>query len=382
MTHKLSVFLLLLLTLSLSAQKRKVPILTAEQQARQAKLLRMMENTQRITFIDSIVIGKKQFLQAYSLSKEVGQIGRYQDFFHDTQQPEGFIHVNELCSHCYLSLAPNDTMLQLYLCDNINNKWSRPKALKELNDMKQFRRMNYPFMMGDGETLYFAAEDNEGLGGYDIYVTRYNSEENTFLHPVNIGMPFNSEGNDYLYVIDEYCNLGWFATDRRQSPDSVCVYTFIPPTVRQTYQAEGLNPEKLVSLARLERIEDTREDSLAYHDAMKRLQDIREQQNDQSANRSFTFVINDNITYFQLSDFRVTGNSRRFTELRTLLRQYERLSTALENARNSYASADAAGQAELRPEILAAEQKKHELHGKIKQLEKIIRNTEITSHTK
>jgi hypothetical protein len=58
------------------------------------------------------------------------------------------------------------------------------------------------------------------------------------------------------------------------------------------------------------------------------------------------------------------------------------LSTALENARNSYASADAAGQAELRPEILAAEQKKHELHGKIKQLEKTIRNTEITSHTK
>ena len=33
----------------------------------------------------------------------------------------------------------------------------------------------------------------------------------TYLVPENVGMPFNSPYNDYMYVIDEYNNLGWFA---------------------------------------------------------------------------------------------------------------------------------------------------------------------------
>ena len=34
-------------------------------------------------------------------------------------------------------------------------------------------------------------------------------------------MPFNSPYNDYMYVIDEYNNLGWFASDRFQPEGKV-----------------------------------------------------------------------------------------------------------------------------------------------------------------
>ena len=380
----LLISLLMLLTLSATAQKRKAPKpkLTPEQIERQAKLERMTENTQRILFIDSAVVPKAQFLSAYCLAPEVGQVARYQDIFNSQQQPDAYVHVNELRSRCYLSLAPTDTTMQLYKSENLENRWSRPQQLKGINDDGLFQRVNYPFMMGDGQTFYFAAEGGDGLGGYDIYVTRYDAEEDQFLHPVNIGMPFNSEANDYLYVIDEYSNLGWFATDRNQSSDSVCVYLFLPPASRRTYSAEGLDIEEIAPYARIDRIADTWTDDTARQDALTRLQDISKRRHQRTDDREFTFVINDDVTYTRLSEFRAPGSSRLFQELQSLRQQHQRLVTALDKAREYYAQATQSERNELRSEILASERTQSQLQRQIHDTEKTIRNSEIIFLTK
>ena len=380
----LLISLLMLLTLSATAQKRKAPKpkLTPEQIERQAKLERMTENTQCILFIDSAVVPKAQFLSAYCLAPEVGQVAHYQDIFNSQQQPDAYVHVNELRSRCYLSLAPTDTTMQLYKSENLENRWSRPQQLKGINDDGLFQRVNYPFMMGDGQTFYFAAEGGDGLGGYDIYVTRYDAEEDQFLHPVNIGMPFNSEANDYLYVIDEYSNLGWFATDRNQSSDSVCVYLFLPPASRRTYSAEGLDIEEIAPYARIDRIADTWTDDTARQDALTRLQDISKRRHQRTDDREFTFVINDDVTYTRLSEFRAPGSSRLFQELQSLRQQHQRLVTALDKAREYYAQATQSERDELRSEILASERTQSQLQRQIHDTEKTIRNSEIIFLTK
>ena len=380
----LLISLLMLLTLSATAQKRKAakPKLTPEQIEHQAKLERMTENTQRILFIDSVVVPKAQFLSAYCLAPEVGQVARYQDIFNSKQQPDAYVHVNELGSRCFLSLAPTDTTMQLYKSDNLENRWSRPQLLKGINDEGLFQRVNYPFMMGDGQTFYFAAEGGDGLGGYDIYVTRYDAEEDQFLHPVNIGMPFNSEANDYLYVIDEYSNLGWFATDRNQPSDSVCVYLFLPPTSRRTYTAEGLDIEEIAPYARIDRIADTWTDDAARQEALTRLQDISKRRHQKTDDHEFTFVVNDDVTYTRLSEFRAPGSSRLFQELQSLRQQYQRLATALDKARDYYAQAAQEERDELRSEILASERTQSQLQRQIHDTEKTIRNSEIIFLTK
>ena len=370
------------LTLSATAQKRKAPKLTPEQIEHQEKMERMTENTQRILFIDSVVVPKKQFLSSYHLAPEVGQVAKYQDIFHTQQQPDAYVHVNELGSHCYLSMAPTDSTMLLYKSENLENRWSRPYPLKGINDDSQFRRVNYPFMMGDGQTLYFAAEGGDGLGGYDIYVTRYDADEDQFLHPVNIGMPFNSEANDYLYIIDEYSNLGWFATDRNQPADSVCVYLFLPPASRQTYSASGLSLEEIAPFARIDRIADTWTDETARQEALVRLQNIAQRQQQKPADREFTFVINNDLTYTRLDDFRAPGNSKRYQDLLGLRQQYQRLMNALDKARDYYAQAGQDERDDLRPEILASEQTQHQLQRQIRETEKIIRNNEIIFLTK
>lgn len=383
-TRCLFISFLMLLTLSATAQKRRAPKpkLTPEQIEHQAKLERMTEKTQRILFVDSVVVPKQQFLASYFLSPEVGQVARYQDIFQTQQQPDAYVHVNELGSRCYLSLAPTDTTMQLYMSENLDNRWSRPQLLKGINDDNQFHRINYPFMMGDGQTFYFAAEGSDGLGGYDIYVTRYDAEDNQFLHPVNIGMPFNSEANDYLYIIDEYSNLGWFATDRNQPADSVCVYLFLPPASRQTYSASALSPEEIAPYARIDRIADTWTDETARQQALARLQDVTRRQHQKPVDHEFTFVINDELTYTRLVDFRDPGSKLLFQELQSLRQRHQRLQEALDKARDYYAQAVKGERDELRSEILTSERTEQQLRRQIHDTEKTIRNNEIIFLTK
>ncbi len=380
--QQLLIWILLLLTLSASAQRRRVPKLTPEQQEQQAKLKRLTDNTQRIMFIDSIVVDKQHFLKQYHLSPEVGRVARYQDFFKVQQQPNSFVYINELGNRLFLSLEAADSTINLYSSETANNHWTTPAILQGINDDKQFQKVNYPFMMGDGETFYFSAVGGDGLGGYDIYVTRYDAEDNLFLRPANIGMPFNSEANDYMYVIDEFSNLGWFATDRHQPEDSVCIYIFEPSQTRQKYSSDGLTTDEIATYARIDRIADTWHDSSARDAALQRLQALTHPVQQQQPANDFKFIINDDVTYTRLKDFKAPGNAKRYEQLATLQKNYNTLLKTLNRARDYWITASREERSELRPEILASEQKQHELYQQIHNTEKAIRNAENLYLTK
>ena len=98
------------------------------------------------------------------------------------------------------------------------------------------------------ESPFITPATAKDLGGYDIFVTRYNTNTDTYLVPENVGMPFNSPYNDYMYVIDEYNNLGWFASDRFQPEGKVCIYVFIPNNSKQTYNYEAMDQQANHSL--------------------------------------------------------------------------------------------------------------------------------------
>jgi len=115
-----------------------------------------------------------------------------------------------------------DIFSSFKLLDN----WSLPVSVS--NVINTDANENYPFLMLDGVTLYFASDGENSIGGYDIFITKYASGSQDFLVPENIGMPFNSPANDYMMVIDEQQRIGWFATDRNQPAGKVMIYKFIP----------------------------------------------------------------------------------------------------------------------------------------------------------
>ena len=382
MKIRLCLFMLLLLLFAPTyGQKRKTvrqPQPTPEEIARQEKVERMQANTERVMFIDSIVINKKHFLRAFHMSPEAGRIKQAKDI--QRNEPDSIsclAYLNELGNKCYFSRQQTDSTSMLYSSYHEHNQWTAPALLQGINDDQRFSFVNYPFMMADGQTLYFAAIGDEGLGGYDIYMTTYDEENDRFLHPVNIGMPFNSESNDYLYAIDEYNNLGWFVTDRRQPQDTVCVYVFLPTTERLTYNPDEFTPEQIASFAQITSIHDTWYDPLQQQEAMQRLHK-RSTNSLQVANPGKSFVINDALTYHAASDFRYPDGARHYQQWLSLLARHDELSLNLDKAREYYSSATPQERQQLSREIRNDEQEKEQLNQQIRDMEKSIRNAENT----
>lgn len=207
---------------------------------------------EKILIFDSIVVHKTALFEAYPVMESTGRMS-----WVDESSPRG-------CAAymgCYGDLryaalpqgAQNSVICRSY---NFGGNWTEPTPIFKPHEEGVYATQNYPFVLSDGVTLYFAQESPDGFGGLDIYMTQRSGDDEYFYKPDNVGLPYNSEGNDYLLVIDEELGIGMFASDRRQHADSVCVYYFMPNTQRESY-AEDIDVERRRSLARIERISDT-----------------------------------------------------------------------------------------------------------------------------
>lgn len=54
----------------------------------------------------------------------------------------------------------------------------------------------YPSLSPDGNTLYFAANRSDSFGGMDLYVSKWDRDEERWGNPVNMGADINTEGNE------------------------------------------------------------------------------------------------------------------------------------------------------------------------------------------
>ena len=384
MIRRISILTILLLVIyhaDMTAQKRKSvrqpkkPVV--EQPVENPMLTQMLEATQQIVFIDSVVVETDSLLAAITVDPEVGLLDRCRHFFNASNAPaEAWVFCNEMGNKCYYAGLDNDSTIHLFTADKIDGQWGEAARLSGLGD--NLRHANYPFMMADGQTLYFAAKGEESLGGYDIFVSRQSDDNAHFFKAENIGMPFNSEANDYLYVIDEFTGIGYFATDRRQPQGYACIYCFIPPAVRHTYDQDALGDSRLRSLAAINSIADTwgngveRNDALQRKEAMTRRIELQKTATADGAD-TFTFVINDSKTYTTMAQFR-NANSRQLMEKLLKTRQtIAAIESELDKRRAYFHKATAKERESIRQEIVKAETSLPLLSEEAHSLEKQIR---------
>jgi len=273
-------------------------------------------------------------------------------------------------------LSDSSENMKLYTSDKIAGKWSDPIPLDGLEHLSG--QLNYPYMMTDGSTLYFAATGAESLGGYDIFVTRYDSESGKYLKPENLGMPFNSPANDYMYAEDDMDNIGWFVTDRNQPEGKVCIYIFIPSETRQVYDKTKLSEQEIIRAACINRIADTWGNNKDKQKTLTRLHNVMKNKDKKSDDGdTFSFVINDNITYKSINDFKSDIAKQKITDLLDKKKHLVEIIKGTEDMRDKYITADSQQKLTLKPQILRSEKEAESLQKDIKELEKLIRNTEI-----
>lgn len=257
----------------------------------------------------------------------------------------------------------------------MGNNWSTPEKVKGLEDAGT--DLNYPFINSDGITLYFAAKGEESLGGYDIFITRYDTEEGNYLKPDNMGFPFNSPFNDYMYAIDDFNDLGWFASDRYQPEGKVCVYVFAPNSSKQVYDYDSTDPGLLTNIAMLNGIRHTWNDADKVRLAKQQLAQVMYGEDESRKKGDFRFVVNDNAIYHNLDDFRSAEARQKYQQLQQKEKDLEAISELLVQSRSKYASGSLEMKKELTPGILDREKRVKELHKEIEALTLDIRNTEI-----
>lgn len=374
----LIISLTLLLVIPMGAQKKKKRAVkkkpAVEVPQEDPRITSMREMTQQIIIIDSIVVDKDQILAQIRLSRESGQLMTTQHFLEKAQS--GYAFVNEMGNKAYLSLPDDSLRQQLFTSDLLGGEWSQPQALQGLGE--GLSESSYPFMMADGTTFYFAGKGEESIGGYDIFFTRYDLHSGRFLKPENLGMPFNSEANDYLYVIDEYNKLGYFVSDRRQPEGKACIYIFIPAESRQTYDAGAYTEQQIRDFADITRIADTWTDNASRQAALSRLKAAGDISNESAMpDATQMLIITDALTYSSARDFHSKEAASLYQQLVQVRRKLAEAEDQVRQLRTLYTHVGKSERRSLTSEILQAEEDLKSLYAKEKTLEKKARNTEI-----
>lgn len=150
--------------------------------------------------------------------------------------------------------------VDLYVCyKQENGQWGQ--AINMGHEINTSDNELTPFLHSDSQTLYFSSKGHKGLGGYDIFYSKKDSN-GKWSSPKNIGKPINTEGDDVSFFVSLDGKTGYYSSDKLNGPGGLDIYTFdLYETARPTevIYVEGTvkNKEEEVMASQIE-IKNTR----------------------------------------------------------------------------------------------------------------------------
>jgi len=350
---------------TLEAKDERIPEI--EKRLKQTEFAnRLLSRVEDIAVIDSMIVDKEDFLNHYHFSNELGTLQQERVFFDSCRTENKITYTTQRKDRVYFSDSIEGRM-DIFTSYRLLNDWSIASPLS--NIINSSANENYPFLLLDGVTMYFASNGENSIGGYDIFVTKYIPSTNTYLTPENIGMPFNSPYNDYMMVIDEINKTGWFATDRYQPTDKVALYFFILNDSKIILQSD--NEEEIRLAAQLKTFREA--------NVSKNIRIVQKADSNDSE-KEFEFVITDNLIYTNSSQFKSKDALKAWKEMNKLAVQMVNMKEQLKILREDYAKVNTESERSIiSPKILLLENKIQEQDELILQKTITVRNEEIKS---
>ena len=104
----------------------------------------------------------------------------------------------------------NPTSDIYYSTKDEKGNWSKAKNLgPKINTPGNEKS---PFIHSDSQTLYFSSDGHLGIGGYDIFFSKF--RDGDWTTPVNIGYPINTKNNDLGFVVNTQGTKAYFASNK------------------------------------------------------------------------------------------------------------------------------------------------------------------------
>ncbi len=253
-----------------------------------------------------------------------------------------------------------------------SDAWSRPVMLPEFEHESE--QVNFPYLSADGRTMYYSVQNEHTLGGYDILVSCFDETTGKFCKGVNLGLPFNSPWNDFLFVWDETLRYGKFATDRNTPKGYVRVYTFVEgDSIKFLQDVDNESRKVFASTCQL------KSDSLSNDHASQHLNDLRQAIKQKTSDRatlntSGRIVITDDVVCSNDSELKSPNARRIAADLRKQEAMLIDKARILEEKRKAYHNAPSD---QFRKEILSIESEVDKLETTIATMLINIRQAEI-----
>jgi len=198
--------------------------------------IEMCENGKKLltTFTDIIVsekreIAKEKFYQLYRNMETVGgDILVSENFQSKIDKKKGHIPIvhypNDAKAVYYSSYGEKgDSGKDIYTRRRLpNGKWGNAQLLPgAVNTMED---EDFPFMHSNGDFLFFSSKGHNSMGGYDVFMSRFDPNTNSFKKPENVDFAISSPDDDLFYVVDETFQNAYFASARQSENGKYHVY--------------------------------------------------------------------------------------------------------------------------------------------------------------
>ena len=125
--------------------------------------------------------------------------------------------------------------MDLYVCERTENGgWGKPRNLGP--KVNTARNEIFPFIHADG-TLFYSSDGLKGSGGLDIFYAKWTTADfsnmsgnaaakSGFGTPTNLGEPFNSDKDDFGFIVDLDMKNGYFTSNKQGGVGSDDIYSF------------------------------------------------------------------------------------------------------------------------------------------------------------
>jgi len=235
-----------------------------------------------------------------------------------------------------------------------NGGWGEWQALASLNTAYD---EIYPFMAGDGRTLYFCSQGHTSMGGFDIFKSVYNEITDTWTEPQNIGFPINSTSNDLFFATDLNDEYASFASSRENGKNELTIYKIKLSDYSE--QKVVMNPDLLADIAVLKSEDKRVEENLSGGGSVDEPSYlVKYSSNDFPY---FNFPVNNELIYHYLSEFKSAQAREIFVEAKNDQFNSDSLISATDNSRKQLNALEGIPHTVLSEKISKLEQKSFEL---------------------
>lgn len=169
------------------------------------------DGSEMLIYIDHI----DKYGDIYSSSKKNGAYVKYLPFFEN---------INKKTEHSASISADGNTLFfvrgddreaqtDIFICRKMpNGAWSEP--FKMGDDVNTPYNEDFPCISADGVTLYFSSQGHNTMGGFDLFKSVWNQEENTWTKAENLGYPVNTTDDDRSISITPDNRVGYVSAFR------------------------------------------------------------------------------------------------------------------------------------------------------------------------